>query len=95
MDDMQDRYHKTLGDAVAALPPPHRARYLNLTTHTRVRSHGERVRNIFGVNRFRTRIDGGSDFHAVSTESSYTACNLHPPGHEQYVYIYILTLRGT
>lgn len=65
-----DALADVLSDAVAGLPSAHRARYLNLTTHSRVRSHGERVRNIFGVNRFRTRIDGGSDFHAVFTESS-------------------------
>lgn len=68
-----DEMGEVLGDAIAGLPSQHRARYLNLTTHSSVRSHSERVRNIFGVNRFRTRIDGGSDFHAVFTESSCTA----------------------
>lgn len=64
-----------LADAAAALPPAHRAQFLNLSTHGDVRTPEEVAHRVFAVNRFRTTLaaaageDGGLwDFHSVFTE---------------------------
>lgn len=54
-----------LTQAIGDLPETHQAEYLNLTTHEEVKTHEERVHEIFMKNDFITPVDGIVDFHSV------------------------------
>lgn len=61
-----------LTKAVDDLPYAHRAGYLNLTTHSEVGSHAERVYEIFMKNNFRTELHNLEVFHSAFTQGQYT-----------------------
>lgn len=54
-----------LVQAITALPQPHQSQYLNLSTHSDVGNHDDKVYQIFGKNNYRTRIANATDFHAT------------------------------
>lgn len=54
-----------LTQAIGDLPETHQAEYLNLTTHEEVKTHEERVHEIFMKNDFITPVEGIVDFHSV------------------------------
>lgn len=57
-----------LTQAIGDLPETHQAEYLNLTTHEEVKTHDERVYEIFMKNDFITPVEGIMDFHSVFPE---------------------------
>ncbi|KAJ4396374.1 SET domain-containing protein 5 [Gnomoniopsis smithogilvyi] len=59
-----------LTKAVDDLPYAHRMEYLNLTTHSEVESHAERVYEIFMKNNFRTEVQNVEVFHSAFTQVS-------------------------
>lgn len=62
------RLTELLTKAVDDLPPAHRAEYLNLTTHDEVKTHAERVYQIFMKNNFNTPIQDLEVFHSAFTQ---------------------------
>lgn len=54
-----------LTQAIGDLPQTHQAKYLNLTTHQEVKTHDEKVYEIFMKNDFITPVEGILDFHSV------------------------------
>lgn len=54
-----------LTQAIGDLPETHQAVYLNLTTHGEVKTHDERVYEIFMKNDFITPVEGIMEFHSV------------------------------
>lgn len=71
---LDDRGFENLGEralkqllvqAITALPQPHQSQYLNLSTHSDVEQHDDKVYQIFGKNNYRTRITNTTDFHAT------------------------------
>ncbi|KAK7729237.1 SET domain-containing protein 5 [Diaporthe eres] len=59
-----------LTQAIGDLPQTHQAEYLNLTTHQEVKTHDEKVYEIFMKNDFITPVEGIVDFHSVFPEAS-------------------------
>ncbi|KAK1763503.1 hypothetical protein QBC33DRAFT_459372 [Phialemonium atrogriseum] len=60
-----------LARAVEPLPPVHRDRFLNLSTHDGANGYTDLVHKIFTTNTFRTSVnDGESDFYSTFTEVS-------------------------
>lgn len=57
-----------LTQAIGDLPQTHQTEYLNLTTHGEVKTHEERVYEIFMKNDFITPVEGIMDFHSVFPE---------------------------
>lgn len=57
-----------LTQAIGDLPQTHQAEYLNLTTHQEVKTHDEKVYEIFMKNDFITPVEGIMDFHSVFPE---------------------------
>lgn len=68
----RSRLTALLTKAVDDLPYAHRAEYLNLTTHSEVGSHPERVYEIFMKNNFRTEVHNLEVFHSAFTQGQYT-----------------------
>lgn len=64
----RSRLTALLTKAVDDLPHAHRAEYLNLTTHSEVGSHAERVYEIFMKNNFRTEVHNLKVFHSTFTQ---------------------------
>lgn len=60
-----------LSQAIGDLPHTHQAEYLNLTTHEEVKTHDERVYEIFMKNDFITPVEGIMDFHSVFPEGQF------------------------
>lgn len=54
-----------LTQGIGDLPEVHQAEYLNLTTHEEVKTHDEKVYEIFMKNDFITPVEGIMDFHSV------------------------------
>lgn len=54
-----------LVQALGDLPETHQAVYLNLTTHGEVKTHDEKVYEIFMKNDFITPVEGITEFHSV------------------------------
>lgn len=67
----RSRLTALLTKAVDDLPHVHRAEYLNLTTHSEVETHAERVYEIFMKNNFRTEIQNLEVFHSAFTQGQY------------------------
>ncbi|KAI3394466.1 hypothetical protein diail_2658 [Diaporthe ilicicola] len=66
------RLTELLSQAIGDLPEPHQAEYLNLTTHEEVKTHHERVYEIFMKNDFVTPVDNVMEFHSVFPQSEYS-----------------------
>lgn len=62
------RLTRLLARAVDDLPRGHRAEYLNLTTHSDVGAHEDRVYAIFMKNNFQTTVQDVSLFHSTFTQ---------------------------
>lgn len=77
----RSRLTALLTRAVDDLPYAHRTEYLNLTTHSEVGSHAERVYEIFMKNNFRTEVHNLEVFHSAFTQGQQT----HPGCKPRYV----------
>lgn len=64
----RSRLTELLTRAVGNLPRAHQAEYLNLTTHEEVKTHADRVYQIFMKNNFRTEIQNIEVFHSAFTQ---------------------------
>lgn len=90
----RSRLTELLTKAVDDLPHAHRAEYLNLTTHDEVKTHAERVYQIFMKNNFRTPIQDLEVFHSAFTQGKIKPRPFicHCPGGQPMRTIVILTL---
>lgn len=72
----RSRLTTLLTKAVDDLPREHRAEYLNLTTHSEMNTHEDRVYAIFMKNNFQTAIQDVEVFHSTFTqgERGKSAC---------------------
>lgn len=66
------RLNDLLTQAIGDLPETHQGEYLNLTTHGEVKTHDEKVYEIFMKNDFITPVEGIVDFHSVFPQGKYS-----------------------